>query len=728
MNEIKNRIVLEGEAEYKRALAEITRELKENKSAVRAAAAEMDAADGSTEALRRHGEALEKTLGTQRNALSLMQQQLDKVERAYGKNSREATELRTKINNMRTEVARSENELKRFTRSLENVEDAADDAGDGLMVAGEGFGELGDGARDAGGEVDGLGGLIGDLDGMSLGGVIGAFGALAGAAEAAGSAMAYGDDVTRSFNLLAGYTGATGEELAALQEAAEILFKHGFGESLSEAAGVIATVHTHTGLIGDDLVTAAEGALMLSEIFGWDMQESARAAKRLMDEFGLSGQEAYDLIASAAQNGADVNGNLLDTINEYAGYFSDAGKGAEEFAGALASAAENGVYDVDKVGDAMKEFVLRIGDGSDTTKTALQDLGILAEDIPGKFAKGGETASEAFDLVVGALSNIEDPLERNRLGTMLFGTQWEDTGGAVLDVFLGMKEGALDATGTLEAMNQTRMDDLGVQIDGLKGRFALAVGEIAQPFTSGLANFLAEVSEAADTAGSTWIDALAMTIGQKSGIALDAMGTVLGVGEESPVIEAAKSAGTLAGEAWGESFAQKIAEAASDPNTEIMPEPVTVRVDELLQLHSDAAGSGDAALAAQLQEEIDAEVSAAVQALKAGKKQITIDDLFAARSQAAGEGDLELVAELDAVIEEAIAATREGGENAGQALIDGWASKTDATREAAQESADAAVGAIEAAAGDMEAAGSTWIDALAMTIGQKSGTDRKSVV
>lgn len=50
-------------------------------------------------------------------------------------------------------------------------------------------------------------------------------------------------------------------------------------------------------------------------------QESTRAAKAMMDTFGVSGEEAMSLIAAGAQNGLDYSGELLDSISEYSVQF-----------------------------------------------------------------------------------------------------------------------------------------------------------------------------------------------------------------------------------------------------------------------------------------------------------------------------------------------------------------------------------------------------------------------
>ena len=61
-NEIKTKITLEGEKAYKQALAEINRQLRESQSAVRAAAAEYQAADGATRTTAEQTDALTQML------------------------------------------------------------------------------------------------------------------------------------------------------------------------------------------------------------------------------------------------------------------------------------------------------------------------------------------------------------------------------------------------------------------------------------------------------------------------------------------------------------------------------------------------------------------------------------------------------------------------------------------------------------------------------------------
>ncbi len=181
----------------------------------------------------------------------------------------------------------------------------------------------------------------------------------------------------------------------------------------------------------------------MRDTFGYDLQESARAANALMKNFGVTAEEAYNIIAVGAQNGADQNGDLLDTLNEYSAQYSTLGLSADQFVTGLINGAEAGVFSIDKVGDAVKEFNLRAKDGSNTTIEAFQALGMNADEMTKRFAAGGESAEEAFFEVVNTLNNMDDPIAKNTAAVKLFGTQFEDLQANVLPVLAGMKDGRL---------------------------------------------------------------------------------------------------------------------------------------------------------------------------------------------------------------------------------------------------------------------------------------------
>ena len=69
---------------------------------------------------------------------------------------------------------------------------------------------------------------------------------------------------------------------------------------------------------------------------------------------------------------------MIDSINEYSVQFKELGLDAEDMFSIFANGAQNGAFNLDKVGDAVKEFSIRAIDGSDTTKQGFEALGMDA--------------------------------------------------------------------------------------------------------------------------------------------------------------------------------------------------------------------------------------------------------------------------------------------------------------------------------------------------------------
>lgn len=500
-NEISNKIVIEGEAEYKKSMANINRALREAKSEMKAAAAEYDANSDSIDALKASMDALQNVEQGQNLALATMEKHLKRVEETTGESSREAVELRTKINNLRAEITRTNSDLSRFEQMMNDARDAMEDVDKSADGIGNDLKQIGSGAADAEDDVGGLADELNALGGIGLGDVAGKLGGIAGVGATLGAALTLSNETIESWNQLSAYTGATGDTLEALKADAQAVYESGIVGSLGEATQAVAQVYQQTGLTGTSLQNCTEYALALSDTFGMDVSESARTAAQMMETFGITGEEAYDLITVGAQNGADKNGNLLDTINEYSPYFEAAGKDAEDMFNAIITGAQNGVYDVDKIGDSWKEFMLRVAN-DEGAKEALKDLGFEATDVRDKIAEGGPAADLATQMIIDALARVQDPYEQNRLGIALFGTQWEDTAGAVLPAFDNMETGLDDVAGAAQRLFDLKTDDFEAQWTGMIARIGAKFAEHFTPHVTQATALITGVNYALDGEGS----------------------------------------------------------------------------------------------------------------------------------------------------------------------------------------------------------------------------------
>ena len=201
-----------------------------------------------------------------------------------------------------------------------------------------------------------------------------------------------------------------------------------FGEGYEDIANSMAIVEQQMRGLDDaaDLENITKKAYYLKDAFDAEINESVRAAKMLMEQWGMSADEAFELINQGYQKGLDKNGDLLDSINEYSVHFRQIGLSATDMFNTFCLGAESGAFSIDKVGDAIKEMGIRLKDG--TATDTLKSMKLNANELEKAFAEGGEKGSWAFGEIVKGLQNIKDPLKQNQAGVTIFGTMWEDLG------------------------------------------------------------------------------------------------------------------------------------------------------------------------------------------------------------------------------------------------------------------------------------------------------------
>lgn len=121
-NEIKNKIVLEGEKEYSGALKEAMRNLRTLRSELKAETAELGRNATEQQKAEVRAKSLKKQIAEQEKIVRTCQSALDEVRKKYADNAEAIAKYETKLNSARTYLANMRNEL-------EGLGDAFSDAG-----------------------------------------------------------------------------------------------------------------------------------------------------------------------------------------------------------------------------------------------------------------------------------------------------------------------------------------------------------------------------------------------------------------------------------------------------------------------------------------------------------------------------------------------------------------------------------------------------------------------
>lgn len=276
---------------------------------------------------------------------------------------------------------------------------------------------------------------------VSVAALTGAFAGIAGISGIASSVI----ETETAFNRLSAKTGATGKDLKSLKSTATDVFNIGFGDSLGEISNDVGKLKGMFNDLGQkDFNNLAKGAYTIADLYDVGTDEVGKSVKTMTANFkGLSQTDALDLMTTAFQKTGDYSGDLLDTFNEYSPYFSAMGMSAKDFTNVLVKGSEVGAFNMDKVGDAVKEFSIRSIDGAKGTAEGFKTIGLDANDMATKIAQGGDSAKTAFAATIAGLANMKDPVKQNAAGVALFGTQWEDVRS---NVVLAMGDGK-DAVG-----------------------------------------------------------------------------------------------------------------------------------------------------------------------------------------------------------------------------------------------------------------------------------------
>lgn len=325
-------------------------------------------------------------------------------------------------------------------------------------------------------------------------GAVAASAAIAGIATGLGVAVKAAADFDGAMKQVQASTGSSVEEMAEFKDIAKNLYNNNLGEDWNDVADALSQTRSVTQLVGKDLENATANAIAYRDTFGEDISQSVKATDTMMKNFGISSSQAYNLLAQGAQKGLNKSDELMDTANEYAPYFSQLGFSANDMFNTFSTGLKNGAFNLDKVGDAVKEFNIRAKDGSKTTMDAYAKLGLQGDKLTQTFAKGGPGAQKAFSQVVNAISKVKDPAKQSALSVVLFGTQAEDLEIGVIKS-MGHVKGQFDMTkNTMEEVKNIKYDTLGNAIQGI-GRqllteLILPVGDKLLPVFQTLSDYL----------------------------------------------------------------------------------------------------------------------------------------------------------------------------------------------------------------------------------------------
>lgn len=200
-----------------------------------------------------------------------------------------------------------------------------------------------------------------------------------------------------------------------------------------------------TGYTGEALETMRNSIAATADTMGKDFKDVLGTADNLMANFHLSGEQAMDVINKGFASGADLSGDMLQKIQQYAPTFHDAGISADQMV-AIIQQTRSGIFS-DKGLDIIDMASKKIREMGSGTAASLDTIGISSKQVQKDLANGTKST---FDVIQEVSKKMKD-----------FGADSKQVGDVLKNVF--GKQGAQAGIQLIE-----QLDTMSTSLDEVK--------------------------------------------------------------------------------------------------------------------------------------------------------------------------------------------------------------------------------------------------------------------
>jgi len=368
-----------------------------------------------------------------------------------------------------------------FSSNLRRASDRSDDFGRGIVRVGNKLERFGKGA-------------------VNVFKTVGAGAAALGGAGVAALGVGVAKsifDMDEAFSTLQAQTGATAGQMEVYGSAAKDVFKKGYGENIDEVTNALSRVKQNMHNIDNgELSNVTSKAMLLGKTFDSDVNEVTRGTNNMMEAFGISADKAFDLFTAGGQRGLNFSNEMFDNVAEYSSLFGNMGYSAEEYFGIMERGAQAGVYNLDYVNDVMKEFQIRVKDGSKSTDETFSAMSKSTFDLWESFNRGEASVADVAGAVTKELQGMDDQVTANQLAVALFGTKWEDLESGAMYAMLGSKDAMKDFEGATDAASSKVEGSLKNRLVSSWRELQVGIADVVND--AGAEEFLGSVAQKAD--------------------------------------------------------------------------------------------------------------------------------------------------------------------------------------------------------------------------------------
>lgn len=169
------------------------------------------------------------------------------------------------------------------------------------------------------------------------------------------------------------------------------------------------------GVEGQQLTELSSSISAISKQTGHEYKEVLNSVDTLINQYGITWQQAIDVIKDGIQAGADENGTFFSQIQQYAPAFRDAGVEVQDLV-ALITQTRSGIFN--EQGMALIQTATnRIRTMSSSTQKALDAIGIDSRELEQQLVSGDKSIVQAIQLISQRITEL--PENSQQVGEVL---------------------------------------------------------------------------------------------------------------------------------------------------------------------------------------------------------------------------------------------------------------------------------------------------------------------
>lgn len=181
------------------------------------------------------------------------------------------------------------------------------------------------------------------------------------------------------------------------------------------------------GITGDSLKAVRSEIQATADTYGKDYKEVLEAVDVLTSQYGYDTQEALKIINDGFQSGADLNGDMIAKIKQYAPAFHDADIAGKELVATIQQ-TRSGIFS-DKGMELIQMGSKKIREMSTATAGALDAIGISSKKVQADLESGSKSTYDVIKMISTRLKEL--PQNSQAVGNVLkdvFGRQGANAG------------------------------------------------------------------------------------------------------------------------------------------------------------------------------------------------------------------------------------------------------------------------------------------------------------